>query len=84
MAFWAKVMTDFTAWGARFLKERPCTCLCKWMVYSRVTTSWRAERVLPPVYVFIFVHEQSQAIGEADIQGEKGTQAEGSCEFEQH
>jgi hypothetical protein len=42
---------DLTAHGARFLNERPCTSLCRWMVYSRVTTSWRAERVLPPVCV---------------------------------
>lgn len=47
IAFWAKSTTDFTAQGARFLKERPWTRLCRWMVYSRVTTSWRAERVLP-------------------------------------
>lgn len=45
--FCAKVTTDFTAHGARFLNERPCTSLCRWIVYSRVTTSWSAERVLP-------------------------------------
>jgi hypothetical protein len=49
IVFWAKSMTDLTAHGARFLKERPCTRLCMWMVYSRVTTSCSAERVLPPV-----------------------------------
>ena len=50
MAFCAKVTTALTAVGARLLKERPWTCLCRWIVYSRVTTSWSAERVLPPVY----------------------------------
>ena len=40
---------DLIAHGARFLNERPCTRLCRWMVYSRVTTSWSAERVFPPV-----------------------------------
>lgn len=30
-----------------FLNERPWTYLCRWTVYSRVTTSWSAERVLP-------------------------------------
>ena len=50
IAFWANSTTDLTAQGARFLKERPWTRLCRWMVYSRVTTSWRAERVLP-IYV---------------------------------
>lgn len=50
IVFWANAMTDLTAHGARFLNERPCTCLCRWMVYSRATTSWSAERVLPPVF----------------------------------
>ena len=49
IVFCAKSITDLTAQGARFLNERPCTRLCKWMVYSRETTSWSAERVLPPV-----------------------------------
>lgn len=49
IVFCAKSTTDLTAQGARFLKERPCTRLWRWMVYSRVTTSWSAERVLPPV-----------------------------------
>jgi hypothetical protein len=43
----AKSTTDLTAQGARFLNERPCTRLCMWMVYSRVTTSASAERCLP-------------------------------------
>lgn len=50
IVFCANSITDLTAWGARFLNERPWTRLWRWMVYSRVTTSWRAERVLP-VYV---------------------------------
>lgn len=50
IAFRANSTTDLIAQGARFLKERPCTRLCRWMVYSRVTTSLRAERVLPPVW----------------------------------
>jgi hypothetical protein len=37
---------DLTAHGARFLNDRPCTYLCRWMVYSRVTTSCSALRVL--------------------------------------
>lgn len=47
IAFRANSTTDLIAWGARFLKERPWTRLWRWMVYSRVTTSLRAERVLP-------------------------------------
>jgi hypothetical protein len=43
---------DLTAHGARFLKDLPWTRLWRWMVYSRVTTSCSAERVLPPVYGF--------------------------------
>lgn len=49
IVFWANEMTDLMAHGARFLNERPCTSLCRWMVYSRATTSWSAERVLPPL-----------------------------------
>ena len=48
MAFVANSTTDLTAWGALFLNDRPWTRLWRWMVYSLVTTSWRAERVLPP------------------------------------
>jgi hypothetical protein len=47
--FLGKVDHGFDGPGARFLNERPCTRLWRWMVYSRVTTSCSAERVLPPV-----------------------------------
>ena len=53
IALRANSTTDLIAQGARFLKERPCTRLCRWIVYSRVTTSLRAERVLP-VYEMVF------------------------------
>ncbi|SRR6266702_1155863 len=49
ISLWAKATTDFTAVGARFLNERPCTYLWRCTVYSRVTTSWSADRVFPYV-----------------------------------
>lgn len=46
MVLFANSTTDLMAQGERFLNERPCTRLCKCIVYSRVTTSCNAERVL--------------------------------------
>mmetsp|Transcript_24996 Transcript_24996/g.64501 ORF Transcript_24996/g.64501 Transcript_24996/m.64501 type:complete len:226 (-) Transcript_24996:9-686(-) len=37
--FSAKALTSLTARGARFLKPTPCSRLCRWIVYSRDTTS---------------------------------------------
>lgn len=35
----ANSFTILTARGARFLKPTPCSFLCRWIVYSRATTS---------------------------------------------
>merc|ERR1712230_4865 len=54
----ANVRMALMALGALFLKVTLCTCLCRWMVYSRATTSSMALRpwpCLPAVGLLLFV-----------------------------
>jgi hypothetical protein len=44
----AKALISLMALGALFLKVTPCRRLCRWMVYSRATTSAMAERPCLP------------------------------------